>query len=443
MGTVLSLNRGRTVEHHEVSVGGVCKRQKICSNPSEVNERLIPSLPDEISIQILARVPKVHYLGMKLISQNWKATITSPELYKCRKELGITEEWLYILTKTADDKFSWYTLDPVSRIWQRLPPMPILTREEGSKKVLRIGDTIRAWLGRKGSSDGTAALCGSAVGALDGCLYVLGGFTKTSAVNYVWQFDPIMNRWKEISPMITNRAYCKTGVLNNKLYVVGGVTSCRGGLIPLQTAEVFDPITGIWSHLPSMPFSKAQMPTYLLADMLKPIATGMTSYRGKLYVPQSLYCWPFFVDVGGEVYDPESNSWVEMPAGMGEGWPARQASNKLSVNVDGTLYALDLSSSSLENNSVRIKMYDGENDGWKVVGDDVPVSNYNVSSEGESPYLLAGFLGRLHLIVKDANHGVTVMQTDPKRSETSDVWTVIASRIADSEELVSCQMLDV
>lgn len=87
------------------------------------------------------------------------------------------------------------------------------------------------------------------------------------------------------------------GILNNKLYVVGGVTRGPGGLTPLQSAEVFDPHTGIWSPIPSMPFAKAQvLPTAFLADLLKPIATGMTSYRGRLFVPWSLYCWPFFVE---------------------------------------------------------------------------------------------------------------------------------------------------
>ena len=66
-----------------------------------------------------------------------------------------------------------------------------------------------------------------------------------------------------------------------------------------------------------------------LADLLKPIATGVTSYRGKLYVSQSFYSWPFAVDVGGEIFDPETNSWEQMPTGMGEGWPARQAGTKL------------------------------------------------------------------------------------------------------------------
>jgi hypothetical protein len=111
-----------------------------------------------------------------------------------------------------------------------------------------------------------------------------------------------------------------------------------------------------------MPFSKAQvLPTAFLADMLKPIATGLTSYMGRLCVPQSLYSWPFFVDVGGEIYDPETNSWVEMPNGMGEGWPARQAGTKLSVVVDGELYAFDPSSSL---DSGKIKVYDQE----KILG---------------------------------------------------------------------------
>ncbi|KAF9623128.1 hypothetical protein IFM89_037644 [Coptis chinensis] len=100
---------------------------------------------------------------------------------------------------------------------------------------------------------------------------------------------------------------------------------------------------GYGPAIPSMPFSKAQLlPTTFLADMFKPIATGMTTYRGRLCVPQSLYSWPFFVDVGGEVYDPESNTWLEMPSGMGDGWPARQASTKLSVVVEEELYALGL-----------------------------------------------------------------------------------------------------
>ncbi|XP_022763738.1 F-box/kelch-repeat protein At1g22040-like [Durio zibethinus] len=480
MGAFLSLNNSSapTSDPLEVSQSEACKRQKLSSCLCEENQRLIPSLPDEMSYQILARIPRINYLNVRLVSRAWKAAIMSTELFNIRKELGKSEEWLYILTKVEGDKLLWYGLDPLSRRWQRLPPMPNVAFEGETRKGLtslwmwnamgssiKIADVIRGWLGRKDALD-RMSFCGCAVGAVDGCLYVLGGFSRASAMSCVWQYNPVLNSWSEVSPMSTGRAYCKTGILNNKLFVVGGVTRGRGGLTPLQSAEVFDPHSGIWSQIPSMPFSKAQvLPTAFLADLLKPIATGMTSYRGRLFVPQSLYCWPFFVDVGGEVYDPELNSWVEMPVGMGEGWPARQAGTKLSVTVDGELYALD-PSSSLE--SAKIKVYNYQDDAWKVVVGEVPIPDF---TDSETPYLLAGLLGKLHVVTKDANNNISVQQTDvqnhftslPSASSSSsdessgvhaesaesatviktDLWTDIATRTVRSSELVSCQTLNI
>ncbi|KAE8698525.1 F-box/kelch-repeat protein [Hibiscus syriacus] len=437
MGALLSLNSSRTgMSEPFDSQNETCKRQKMSSCLCEENPRLIPSLPDEISYQILARIPRINYLNLRLVSQAWKAAIMSTELFNVRKEIGTTEEWLYLLTKIGGDKLLWHGLDPLSRRWQRkdaLDRMPF---------------------------------CGCTIGVVDRCLYVLGGFSKASALRCVWQYNPVLNSWSEVSPMLTGRAYCKTGILNNKLYVVGGVTRGRGGLTPLQSAEVFDPQTGIWSQIPSMPFSKAQiLPTAFLADLLKPIATGMTSYKGRLFVPQSLYCWPFFVDVGGEVFDPDIDSWVEMPVGMGEGWPAKQAGTKLSVIVGGELYALD-PSSSLE--SATIKVYDHQDDAWKVVVGEVPIPNF---TDSETPYLLVGLIGKLHVITKDSNNNISVMQTDvqnhltslPSASSSSsdnssDVhaepsesaaafqtnpWRVIATRTAGSSEIVSCQALNI
>ncbi|OVA03315.1 F-box domain [Macleaya cordata] len=464
MGQIFSLASTRVgpTECNEVPQCETCKRQRMSSMIDGENPRLIPTLPDEISIQILARLPRICYLNVKSVSRSWRNAITSSELFDLRKELGTTEEWIYILTKVEDDKLSWHAFDPLSRIWQRLPPMPDVAYGEEYKRVFSgLADVIRAWLGRRCPLD-RLPFCGCAIGAVDGCLYVLGGFSRASAVKCVWRFDPVLNNWSEVESMSVGRAYCKTGILNNKLYVVGGVSRGRGGLTPLQSAEVFDPCTGIWSEIPSMPFSRAQMlPTAFLADMLKPIATGMTSYRGRLCVPQSLYSWPFFVDVGGEIYDPEKNSWLEMPSGMGDGWPARQAGTKLSVVVDGELYALDPSSSL---DSGKIKIYDHQDDAWKVVVGKVPIQDF---TDSESPYLLAGFLGKLHVITKDASHDVVVMQADPNHQVGSsssdtpssadssqeqldslaeaeiDVWKIIATRNFGSAELVSCQVLDI
>lgn len=479
MGNILTPNNTKARERApvtEVLPGEACKRQRLLSTSYEDNSRLIPSLPDEISVQILARVPRIRYLNLKSVSRAWKAALASSQLFCLRKELGTAEEWLYILTKVNDDKLLWYALDPFSGRWQRLPLMPNVFVEDEAKKGLaaiprrmwnmlgssiRIADVIMNWLRRRDALD-RMPFCGCSIGAVDGCIYALGGFSKASAMKSVWRYDPVKNCWTEVSPMSVGRAYSKTGILNGKLYVVGGVTRGRGGLNPLQSAEVFDPHTGTWSPLPNMPFAKAQvLPTAFLADLLKPIATGMTSYRGKLYVPQSLYCWPFFVDVGGEVYDPDIDSWLDMPVGMGDGWPARQAGTKLSVTVNNDLYALDPSSSL---DSAKIKVYDEEGDTWKVVVGDVPIHNF---ADSESPYLLASLLGKLHVITKDDNHNIAVLQADMQNdlassqslssspdssfselaessaeSET-DIWRVFASRSGRSAELVSCQSLKV
>ncbi|PKI63339.1 F-box/kelch-repeat protein At1g22040 [Punica granatum] len=477
MGSILSLNnpKSKEGESYEVRTGDNCKRQRLSSSSFEENTRLIPNLPDEISLQILARIPRIHYLNIKAVSRSWKNAVTGSELYSLRKELGTSEEWLYILMKVDEDRLLWYGLDPLSRKWQRLPLMPMVSLDDESEKGLgstlrmwnamgssiRIADVIRGWLGRKDTMD-RMAYCGCSVGAVDGSLYVLGGFARASALASVWRYDSAQNSWAEVSPMLAGRAYCKTGVLDGRLYVVGGVTRGRGGgLAPLQSAEVYDPQMGSWTQLPSMPFSKAQvLPTAFLADLLKPIATGMTSYRGRLFVPQSLYCWPFFVDVGGEVYDPKVGSWDDMPMGMGEGWPARQAGTKLSVTVEGELYSLDPSSSL---DSAKIKVYDHGDDAWKVVAEDVPIRDF---TDSESPYLLAGLLGKLHVITKDARSNIAVMQADvqhnispfPSSSSSSaspdspslpvvesemGLWRVIASMSAGSMDLVSCQTLGI
>ncbi|RID53681.1 hypothetical protein BRARA_G01058 [Brassica rapa] len=466
MGSVMSLSKSTTQD--EDFSNESFKILKTFSPNDEHYCRLIPNLPDELSIQILARLPRICYSNVRLVSRRWRSVVSTSELYSLRKELGKTEEWLYVLTKGQDDNLAWYALDPVTTRWQRLPPMPVIVYEE--EPTTSSLWSLLSSLGRKEVSEPEQTpFCGCAVGSVNGCLYVLGGISRSTTVNSVWRFDPVLNSWSEVSSMLANRAYSKTGVLDKKLYVVGGVESRRGSLYPLQTAEVYDPNTDVWSEVPSIPFSKAQMlHDAFLAEMLKPIATGMTCYNGRLCVTQSLCSWPVFYDAGGKVYDPETSLWGDMPSGMGEGWPARQAGTKLSVVVGGELYGFDPSSSSVENG--KIKVYDQKEDTWKVVIGEVPV--YDVT-DSKSSYLLAEFHGKLHFITRDAYCNVTVFSADvaeirsssssslsssksvlgscslkekgngDNKSADSVIWKVIASKDLGAAELVSCLVMDI
>jgi hypothetical protein len=459
MGNFLSSARSQEQEAL-IANNDSTKRQRI-SIEHEQQPLIIPGLPEEIALQILARVSRGHHPLLRCVCKPWYQVLSMPEIFNLRRELGVTEEWLYVLMKDEEEGLGWHVLDPVHGKWRTLPPMPeianISKKPEaaetswgwriplGPLRTMRIAGVFRGWFQRKGFLDKTP-FCGCSAGAINGSLYVLGGFSWASAMRAVWRYDSRTNRWAPSAAMEVARAYCKTGVLDNKLFAVGGVDRGRGGLTPLQSAEVYDPETDSWSQVAPMPFRRAQvLPTAFLADMLKPIATGMAVYDGKLCVPQSLYSWPFFVDVGGEIFDPATDMWAEMPAGMGEDWPARQAGTKLSVVVGGKLYALDPTSSM---DGSKIKVYDSDQDLWKVVLKKVPI--LLDLSDSESPYLLAGFDGKLHVITKDINDNVAVLRAELVDNSSSQqakdsaefVWKTISSASFGTVELVACQVLD-
>lgn len=197
MGSFFSLpsTRTRAREYCELSTTEGCKRLRMSSlSYDDVNPRLIPCLPHEISLQILARVPRSHYLKLKSVSHRWKAALTSSEVFDVRKEIKTTEEWSYILAHGEECKLSWYALDLLSGQWLRLHPMPDFVSKEESKRLsglrmwnlmgssIRIADVVRDWLGWRDALH-QMSFCGCAVGAADGCLYVLGGFSRASAIS--------------------------------------------------------------------------------------------------------------------------------------------------------------------------------------------------------------------------------------------------------------------
>ncbi|KAJ0710744.1 putative F-box domain, kelch-type beta propeller, F-box-like domain superfamily [Helianthus annuus] len=396
--------------------------RKTSSRVWDDDPRLIPGLPDETSLQILARIPRIRYLSLKAVSRSWKAAVTSPEIYNTRKQLGTTEEWVYIVMNKGLDGRFLHALDPISKTWQRLPPVI-------PNRSCKIEHRTCAFA------------------AVDGCLYMLGGVSGCSSLTSVWKYDPVSNSWIAANPMSVGRAYFETGVLNNKLFVVGGISFSRVGgdnlysETPLQSAEVFDPEIGLWSDIPSMPCSKAN-PTAFLEGSHDLVRIGLASYRGKLYVPQR-----FSSVGGGEVYDPETNLWMDMPTGMAEGWPPCFGTNQ-SVIVDGDLYALYR---GLSSEDAKVYLYNHHDASWKVVVGYVPLHD-------KSRYMLMGLLGKLHVVTKDDNDNIIVMRADKRDDSTASlderdsesvttsesyIWNVIASRNFGFGILEGCQNLDI
>lgn len=266
-----------------------------------------------------------------------------------------------------------------------------------------------------------ASFCGATPVVLGETLYVVGGFFRGKAIPRVLLFSPQTHSWSQGVPLGTPRAYCKAGAAGGKLFVVGGVHRGGGGLQPLVSGEVFDPVRGEWAALPDMTFKtapvrhlripfvervgavverarmggKQALPAAFLAGVLLPTATGLAVLpNSRLAVTQSLYHWPFFIDIGGEIFDPEAQSWEGMPQGMSEGWPLKQGGSKLSAVVCGRVFSLQPDGDAA---GARLLAYTAASDSWQRCAlQPLPLELHNA----ELTFLLASLNNALTIIFK-------------------------------------------
>jgi N-acetylneuraminic acid mutarotase len=142
-----------------------------------------------------------------------------------------------------------------------------------------------------------------AAAALDGKIYVIGGFEKPSLGNVlnfsitpsVELYDPVTDQWTSKAPLPVGLHHVGIGVVDRRLYVIGGYT--KSGLSvwnPVATVYAYDPATDRWTERASMPTARG--------------ALSVTEHEGKLYA------------IGGydrkanssavEVYEPARNVWT-------------------------------------------------------------------------------------------------------------------------------------
>jgi N-acetylneuraminic acid mutarotase len=95
------------------------------------------------------------------------------------------------------------------------------------------------------------ARVGLAVGVINGILYAVGGCdnktTNPHNYNTLEAYNPVTDTWTTKAPMPTARQYPGAGVINGRLFVVGGYN-----VYELNTVEAYDPATDTWTTKASM-----------------------------------------------------------------------------------------------------------------------------------------------------------------------------------------------
>ncbi len=151
-------------------------------------------------------------------------------------------------------------------------------------------------------------------GVIDGKIYLVGGGDGGTYFSTVEAYDPTTNTWTTKTPMSTTRNYLGVGVINGILYAVGGLS----GGSALASVEAYDPTTNLWTPRPPMNFARYDLAVAVVDGIL--YAIGGESGFDELDIV--------------EAYDPVTDIWTtkqSMPI----------ARDRLAVAVvDGIVYAI-------------------------------------------------------------------------------------------------------
>lgn len=141
-----------------------------------------------------------------------------------------------------------------------------------------------------------------AVAALDGLIYVVGGFERPSSWR-IWQssvstkveaYDPTSNRWSSKPDLPIGLHHAGAAVLNGALYVVGGFTQSDDTIWnPSDRVFRFDPAGETWTERAPLPTARGGL--------------AVTTFQGKLFAVSGYDGERNPAAV--EVYDPALDQW--------------------------------------------------------------------------------------------------------------------------------------
>jgi N-acetylneuraminic acid mutarotase len=235
-----------------------------------------------------------------------------------------------------------YVFDPAANTWQKRKPMALpahhLALTEYNGKIYVFGgfiagtvDKLSAWTPIDNAfeydpvNDSWKALApmpvkrGAAVAATVGDkMYVIGGVTTAPGATNpairpntpqrvlatVQEYDPKTNTWQERASMPTPRNHTAAGVVNGKIYVIGGRIGAAfiAASSDLGNVEAYDPVTDRWgAPLAKMPTARSGL--------------DVGVYDGKIYVAggenQDFFQHTAYHSFEG--YDPATNTWTILP----------------------------------------------------------------------------------------------------------------------------------
>lgn len=231
--------------------------------------------------------------------------------------------------------------------------------------------------------------------AVNGKMYVIGGWGDGKARGVNYEYDPTSDRWTKKAPMPRPAHHAALAGVNGKIYAFGGFVAPANTAVPLGAA--WEPIADAWEYTPANDAWKPLAP--LPGKRGSAIAAEV---GGKIYVIGGAATMegskdPFFTAFGparvlstNEVYDPATNKWesrnpMSVPRNHAFGGVVN---GKIYVIGGRTGHAFILSAT----NTNVVEEYDPASNMWSIPKERMPTARSGGASgtDGRRIYVAGG-----------------------------------------------------
>eukprot|EP00268_Persea_americana_P032500 TRINITY_DN3199_c0_g1_i1.p1 TRINITY_DN3199_c0_g1~~TRINITY_DN3199_c0_g1_i1.p1 ORF type:complete len:445 (+),score=78.19 TRINITY_DN3199_c0_g1_i1:513-1847(+) len=269
---------------------------------------LIHPLGRDISINCLLCCSRSDYGALASLNRGFRDLIRSGYLYKLRRQVGISEHWVYFSCNLLE----WEAFDPNHRRWMHLPRMP-------QNECFMCAD-------KESLAVGTELLV----------------FGRAFTSHIIWRYSILTTSWS--SGMTMNAPRCLFGSASlGEIAVLAGGSDAQGTV--LSSAELYNSETQTWVTLPSMNKPRKMCSGVFMDEKFYVIGGNVSN-------TESYTC--------GEEYNLETRTWRIIPNMSPIRSGATEAPPLVAV-VNNELFAADYADKEL-------RKYDKEKNLWVTLG---------------------------------------------------------------------------
>ena len=132
-------------------------------------------------------------------------------------------------------------------------------------------------------ADMPTEMTGLSASVVNGKIYAIGGYSgkwpDIILASIVEEYDPATNTWTRKADMPTARARLSTSAVNGKIYAIGGDIAVSPNTTATSVVEEYDPATDTWIRVTDMPTARAYVSTGVVDGKIYAIG-GLTQPNG-------------------------------------------------------------------------------------------------------------------------------------------------------------------